>query len=90
MMEADLEDELTCCVCLELYDEPLILPCSHNICKKCASELILHGTGATRRLFQCPKCRGDVKLDPCLGLEGLQGNRVLDNIIKVGAGCLLH
>ena len=40
MMEA-LESELTCPVCLELYSTPLLLPCLHNLCQRCAEEILL-------------------------------------------------
>ncbi|KAI8500698.1 hypothetical protein Bbelb_215160 [Branchiostoma belcheri] len=39
-MEA-LESELTCPVCLELYNTPLLLPCLHNLCQRCAEEILL-------------------------------------------------
>ena len=35
-----MEDELTCPVCLELFADPLLLPCSHSICKKCLQDII--------------------------------------------------
>ena len=35
-----MEEELTCPVCLELYADPLLLPCSHSICKKCLQDII--------------------------------------------------
>ncbi|ESP01860.1 hypothetical protein LOTGIDRAFT_138954 [Lottia gigantea] len=35
-----MEDELTCPVCLELFADPLMLPCSHSICKKCLQDII--------------------------------------------------
>ncbi len=34
-----MEDELTCPVCLELYADPLMLPCSHSVCKKCLQDI---------------------------------------------------
>ncbi|CAH1233048.1 MID1 [Branchiostoma lanceolatum] len=37
-MEA-LESELTCPVCLELFEEPLLLPCLHSMCRKCTEML---------------------------------------------------
>ncbi|CAH1264297.1 MID1 [Branchiostoma lanceolatum] len=33
-MEA-LESELTCPVCLDLFEDPLQLPCQHNLCRRC-------------------------------------------------------
>ncbi|XP_035685589.1 E3 ubiquitin-protein ligase Midline-1-like [Branchiostoma floridae] len=35
-----LEDELTCPVCLELYTCPLLLPCHHNLCRRCAEAFL--------------------------------------------------
>ena len=35
-----LNDELKCVKCLDLVNSPLSLPCSHNICYKCAKESV--------------------------------------------------
>lgn len=35
-----MEEELTCPVCLELYADPLMLPCSHSVCKKCLHDIL--------------------------------------------------
>ncbi|XP_066299281.1 E3 ubiquitin-protein ligase Midline-1-like isoform X2 [Branchiostoma lanceolatum] len=37
-MEA-LESELTCPMCLDLFESPLQLPCLHNLCRKCIQDL---------------------------------------------------
>ena len=31
----ELDDQLTCSVCLEQYTNPKILPCGHSFCLKC-------------------------------------------------------
>lgn len=37
---ATLEKQLICPICLELFNKPVvILPCQHNLCRKCANEL---------------------------------------------------
>lgn len=37
---ATLEKQLICPICLELFTKPVvILPCQHNLCRKCANEL---------------------------------------------------
>ncbi|XP_041436370.1 E3 ubiquitin-protein ligase TRIM36 isoform X3 [Xenopus laevis] len=36
----NIERELVCPSCKELYTHPLILPCQHNICHKCLKELL--------------------------------------------------
>ncbi|XP_036165229.1 E3 ubiquitin-protein ligase TRIM36 isoform X5 [Myotis myotis] len=37
----NIERELICPACKELFTHPLILPCQHNICHKCVKELLL-------------------------------------------------
>ncbi|KAJ1080665.1 hypothetical protein NDU88_000859 [Pleurodeles waltl] len=40
----NMEPELMCPVCKEMYKQPLILPCLHNVCHLCASEILVqHG-----------------------------------------------
>ncbi|XP_029436833.1 tripartite motif-containing protein 46 isoform X2 [Rhinatrema bivittatum] len=40
----NMERELLCPVCKQMYKQPLILPCLHNVCHVCASEVLLqHG-----------------------------------------------
>lgn len=50
-MEA-VEGELRCPVCLELFECPIILPCSHILCRTpCAERLFV------RESIRCPVCR---------------------------------
>ncbi|KAM6224302.1 LOW QUALITY PROTEIN: E3 ubiquitin-protein ligase TRIM36 [Rhynchocyon petersi] len=37
----NIERELICPACKELFTHPLILPCQHSICHKCVKELLL-------------------------------------------------
>ena len=35
-----LEKQLLCPICLEIFTKPVvILPCQHNLCRRCANEL---------------------------------------------------
>ena len=48
-----LEETLTCPICLDLFDDPRLLPCSHTFCSKC-----LHSTTTNNRtLIKCSLCR---------------------------------
>ncbi|XP_035698276.1 E3 ubiquitin-protein ligase TRIM71-like [Branchiostoma floridae] len=56
----DFDDEfLTCSVCLNLYEDPKLLPCFHTFCRKCVEDLANKNGGKN---FQCPLCRSNVKL----------------------------
>uniref|UniRef100_A0A2K5EDN1 E3 ubiquitin-protein ligase Midline-1 n=1 Tax=Aotus nancymaae TaxID=37293 RepID=A0A2K5EDN1_AOTNA len=80
-----LESELTCPICLELFEDPLLLPCAHSLCFSCA-HLILVSHCATNKsvesiaAFQCPTCRHVITLSQ-RGLDGLKRNVTLQNII---------
>jgi hypothetical protein len=30
----NMEDDLTCSICLDIFNEPVMLDCSHNICRE--------------------------------------------------------
>ncbi|XP_068609551.1 tripartite motif-containing protein 54 [Brachionichthys hirsutus] len=89
-----LEKQLVCPVCLEMFSKPVvILPCQHNLCRKCASDVVQSANapwqsrgsssasvGGSR--FRCPSCRHEVVLDRH-GVYGLQRNLLVENIIDL-------
>eukprot|EP00063_Salmo_salar_P079255 XP_014054090.1 PREDICTED: probable E3 ubiquitin-protein ligase MID2 isoform X2 [Salmo salar] len=80
-----LESELTCPICLELFDDPLLLPCAHSLCFNCAHRILVSHCSSNKPLesisaFQCPTCRYVITLNH-RGLEGLKRNVTLQNII---------
>ncbi|KAJ8255740.1 hypothetical protein COCON_G00196040 [Conger conger] len=80
-----LESELTCPICLELFEDPLLLPCAHSLCFSCAHRILVSHCTPSEPLdsisaFQCPTCRYVITLSP-RGLEGLKRNVTLQNII---------
>ncbi|XP_072192417.1 probable E3 ubiquitin-protein ligase MID2 [Excalfactoria chinensis] len=80
-----LESELTCPICLELFEDPLLLPCAHSLCFSCAHRILLSSCSSGESIeplsaFQCPTCRYVISLNH-RGLEGLKRNVTLQNII---------
>ncbi|KAM4664249.1 putative E3 ubiquitin-protein ligase MID2 [Discoglossus pictus] len=80
-----LESELTCPICLELFEDPLLLPCAHSLCFTCAHRILVSGCASSESVepvpvFQCPTCRYVISLNH-RGLEGLKRNITLQNII---------
>eukprot|EP00079_Xenopus_tropicalis_P032892 XP_017946663.1 PREDICTED: E3 ubiquitin-protein ligase Midline-1 isoform X2 [Xenopus tropicalis] len=80
-----LESELTCPICLELFEDPLLLPCAHSLCFNCAHRILVSHCANNESVesinaFQCPTCRYVITLSK-RGLEGLKRNVTLQNII---------
>lgn len=70
----NLQDELTCCLCLEYFKQPVtVKKCSHSFCKECITRHCKKkGTRAS-----CPTCRQDF----CQ--NSLMENRSLANITEI-------
>ena len=56
-----VEDEITCPICQDHFQEPKILPCCHYYCKGCIEKLALRA-GGPNQPFPCPECRSDTLL----------------------------
>lgn len=49
----ELEDQLLCPICLEIFKEPLMLQCGHSYCKSCLGSLLCN----LDQQLLCPECR---------------------------------
>ncbi len=75
---ASIEEELTCCVCFELFVNPHIpkdLDCPHVICEQCLTKL------STEGIIDCPECRV-VTMVPTDGVSGLKTNLRVRNLAE--------
>ena len=69
--------ESNCPICLEEYVEPKVLPCLHNVCKKCLKEMLHRHTLS----FHCPICRAVCPV-PERGVDGFPTNDYLARLIR--------
>uniref|UniRef100_A0A669EEY0 RING-type domain-containing protein n=1 Tax=Oreochromis niloticus TaxID=8128 RepID=A0A669EEY0_ORENI len=46
------EDQFLCCICLEVFTDPVSTPCGHNFCKNCITQY-----WNSSPLCQCPVCK---------------------------------
>ncbi|XP_078265879.1 E3 ubiquitin/ISG15 ligase TRIM25-like isoform X2 [Rhinoraja longicauda] len=80
MAAAGLTEELTCAVCLGLYQDPVALPCQHSFCAKCIGDFWDHSESLEG--VNCPQCRRCFKPRP-----GLVKNHTLQNIVEKYSQC---
>ena len=52
----DLQQEVTCPLCLDTFEDPRVLSCQHTYCKSCLDSLISRTRGASLTIT-CPECR---------------------------------
>ncbi|XP_063269679.1 E3 ubiquitin/ISG15 ligase TRIM25-like [Prinia subflava] len=71
---ASLEAELTCPICLGLYQEPVSLHCGHNFCRPCIEKVLRTQRNSQGPSTTCPICRAR-----------LGRNAELRNNFKVGS-----
>lgn len=77
----ELQSELTCPVCLELFRDPVILECGHHFCQVC---IIQCWEAKADELSNCPKCRKSCarKLRPnsllCNVVDSVRRARTMD------------
>ncbi|XP_033982755.1 E3 ubiquitin-protein ligase TRIM39-like [Trematomus bernacchii] len=55
------EDQFLCSICLDVFTDPVAIPCGHNFCKACISE---HWDRNVQ--CQCPNCKEDFDRRPVL------------------------
>nr|XP_023970394.2 RING finger protein 112-like [Chrysemys picta bellii] len=49
-----VQEDVTCSICLDVLDDPVSIECSHNFCQGC---LMAHWRGVSAQGYQCPECR---------------------------------
>uniref|UniRef100_A0A8C6VCZ9 RING-type domain-containing protein n=1 Tax=Naja naja TaxID=35670 RepID=A0A8C6VCZ9_NAJNA len=68
-LEGQLGQEATCPLCLDFFEQPMVLSCGHNFCRHCLAQL---GPEAS-----CPQCRAKVETGSACP------NRALANVVHL-------
>jgi len=79
-MEA-FDQLLTCCVCLDRFRNPKLLPCQHSYCMEpCMEGLVDY----VKRQVKCPECRAEHRI-PYNGIQGFPTNYTLQKFLELHA-----
>ncbi|KAG5260578.1 hypothetical protein AALO_G00305240 [Alosa alosa] len=86
------EDDFSCPVCYEIFKDPVVMTCSHSVCKEC-----LHKFWESKESRECPICRRKSSREtppPNLILRNLCETFLQERSQKASAGswvsCSLH
>ncbi|XP_078075392.1 E3 ubiquitin-protein ligase TRIM39-like [Mustelus asterias] len=83
-MATNLDVDLRCPICQEVYQDPVLLRCGHNFCRGCMQRHV----GSAEKTPMCPCCRSRFKMD------SVYPNRQLANVIAglrdLSAGPSMH
>lgn len=75
-----LRKDITCPVCLEIFDDPKTLPkCAHVFCKNCLKSVVAANT-VPRSSLECPVCRTRTSI-PKEGVDAFVSALALKNLI---------
>ena len=57
-----LDKDVTCQICLEIYSTPKYLACNHAFCAKCIEMLPVKTTVPGLTIIACPTCRKETRV----------------------------
>uniref|UniRef100_A0A7N8X9K3 RING-type domain-containing protein n=1 Tax=Mastacembelus armatus TaxID=205130 RepID=A0A7N8X9K3_9TELE len=69
--------ELSCPICLQLYSDPVVLPCGHNYCRACICKTVDALDKKAKTILRCPECREEYR-----SVDSLQKNFKLCSIVE--------
>ncbi|XP_063808313.1 E3 ubiquitin-protein ligase TRIM41-like isoform X2 [Pseudophryne corroboree] len=69
----ELEDEVTCPICLDSFKDPVSIECGHSFCRACISQT----WRGIRSNFSCPQCRKISKW------KFFRPNRLVENVVEI-------
>ncbi|XP_075687042.1 nuclear factor 7, brain-like [Rhinoderma darwinii] len=75
MASGDFAEELTCLLCSELFQDPVMVECGHNFCRSCIDK-----AWNGQESFTCPDCK------EVITEKRYTTNRALANLVKKTAG----
>ena len=82
-----MENYLTCSICLETLQDPRTLPCFHSFCKCCLEKFVKgqreKAEGKVIEVFNCPECRTEFELKEGQQVEEMTRNHFIVNMLEM-------
>ena len=75
-----VDKELTCAICLSMYNQPKILPCLHSYCKGCLEDMLKKSR--EKQSITCPQCKVVHELPP-QGIDGFTTFFTINNLLEL-------
>ena len=85
LLTDELDEVLSCQICLETYTQPVTLPCIHAFCIKCLENYVTSVIGdgeVDGAIFSCPTCRRETVV-PEGGISRFPPNYFINNLKDV-------
>eukprot|EP00112_Aurelia_sp_Birch-Aquarium-sp1_P006937 Seg1757.3 transcript_id=Seg1757.3/GoldUCD/mRNA.D3Y31 product="E3 ubiquitin-protein ligase TRIM9" protein_id=Seg1757.3/GoldUCD/D3Y31 len=91
-----MDEELICPLCTNLFTDPVLLPCGHNLCLRCAETVYKYDSETSNRIVkwlghspkqsnkhrvECPACDFKFHL-PNNGVHGLMRNGIIEKLVE--------
>ena len=82
---AEMEDLLTCSICMETSVDSRSLHCFHNFCKVCLRRYVdkLRGPSKKTETFPCPSCRSEFTVKSTQTVADLPGSYFIKNMLEI-------
>ena len=85
LLTDELDEVLSCQICLETYTQPVTLPCIHAFCIKCLEKYVTSVIGDGKvdgAILSCPTCRRETVV-PDGGIDRFPPNYFINNLKDV-------
>ncbi|XP_065886761.1 E3 ubiquitin-protein ligase TRIM71-like [Dysidea avara] len=75
----EIEEEITCSICGDLFTDPKSIPCLHTFCKRCI-ERSIESNKKMAAIVCCPLCRAPLPQD---GIASIPTNFTINRLVEI-------
>lgn len=80
LVRTQIRDLIECTICLDIYTDPVALPCQHTFCRDCVESILTRIGQAVA--IPCPICRKEFAV-PKTGLDGIEKDFKMNKLIGI-------